>query len=285
EPRRAPLRTAGRSADAGRGGRRIPARGAFARAQHRPRAERVGEDDDGAGDRVSPLAPRRGARARVARRLVPDRRRRVDGRDRGGTHALAARRRGRVRAAAPARRDARPLPPLAPRAPRRRGPRSRRGDPPRVRRRLRPGPRGQGRRRPGRALEAARETVHGARKRREELRHGESELACLRRRLEAAQAAARRASGLQLAIEHADAVAEEADARRALDAFPAPMALLRGDEADRLEAIRLKLEDARKDLTAAARDLETAEAARAASGLPDDGVAHETLTALREHTG
>src|SRR5690606_39073750 len=77
----------------------------------------------------------------------------------------------------------------------------------------------------------------------------------------------------------------EADARRALDAFPAPMALLRGDEADRLEAIRLKLEDARKDLTAAARDLETAEAARAASGLPDDGVAHETLTALREHTG
>jgi len=135
------------------------------------------------------------------------------------------------------------------------------------------------------ALKAAREKVHEARKRHEELRHEESELASLRRRLEAAQAAARRASVLQLAIEHADAVAEEADARRALDAFPAPMALLRGDEADRLEAIRLKLEDARKDLTAAARDLETAEAARAASGLPDDGVAHETLTALREHTG
>ena len=132
------------------------------------------------------------------------------------------------------------------------------------------------------ALKAARERVHEARKRHEELRHEESELASLRRRLEAAQAAARRASVLQLAIEHADAVAEEADARRALDAFPAPMARLRGDEAERLDAIRYEIEDARRALAVALHDAEAAEAARAATGLPDGGVPPGTLAALRK---
>lgn len=132
------------------------------------------------------------------------------------------------------------------------------------------------------ALKAARERVHEARKRHEELRHEESELASLHRRLEAAEAAGRRAAVLELAIEHADAVAEEADARRALDAFPAAMALLKGDEAERLGAIRKKIEDARRAFAVALHDAEAAEDARAATGLPGEGVPPETLIALRE---
>src|SRR5690606_13620375 len=82
------------------------------------------------------------------------------------------------------------------------------------------------------ALKAARQRANDARHRHEELRGEENELAWLRRRLEAAETAVRRAAVLQLAIEHAEAAREEADARRAREAFPAAMAHLRGDEAE-----------------------------------------------------
>ncbi|HEX7118292.1 MAG TPA: AAA family ATPase [Longimicrobiales bacterium] len=131
------------------------------------------------------------------------------------------------------------------------------------------------------ALKAAREKLREARSGQEALRAEEAELDSLRRRADRAADAARRARLLRHAVEHAEAVEAAAAARRALAEFPAPMARLHGDEADRLDALRRKLDDARERVARAERDHAAADAARRDAALPDDGVPHQTISALR----
>ncbi|HEX6939170.1 MAG TPA: hypothetical protein VF158_07130 [Longimicrobiales bacterium] len=131
------------------------------------------------------------------------------------------------------------------------------------------------------ALQAARERLREARKRQDELRAEEAELGELRRRAAAAAEAGSRARLLERALEHATAVEEEAAARRALAAFPEAMARLRGDEADRLDTLRRKLEEARLRRADAERALEDADAARRDAGLPEEGVPPQRIAALR----
>jgi len=131
------------------------------------------------------------------------------------------------------------------------------------------------------ALEEARKRLRAAYAEQDRLQAEERRLAELDARLEAAAAAAERARLLERAVEYADAVAEEAEASAEVASFPPALARLRGDEAERLAAIRDRLEAVGRELDDAERERRAAEAELSDLGLPDGGVDDGVIDALR----
>lgn len=131
------------------------------------------------------------------------------------------------------------------------------------------------------AYEAARRALREARERQDVLRGDEARLVELRNRIEAAEAAARRARLLERAVEAAEAATVEREAREALAQFPAAMVDLTGTEADRLAALRQARDEAEARLAEATREAADAAALRDTQALPDGGVPPETIAALR----
>lgn len=121
------------------------------------------------------------------------------------------------------------------------------------------------------ALEEARGKLGEAYAAVERLQQDERRLAELNTEFEAADAAAVRARLLERAAEYADAVAAEGEAVAAVAAFPEELALLRGDEADRLDQIRARLAEADRLLEQAEAARREAEAELREAGLGEGG--------------
>lgn len=131
------------------------------------------------------------------------------------------------------------------------------------------------------ALTEARARLQAARAEEAALQQDERRLGELTAQLEAAQAAARRERLLEHAVDYAVAASAEAEASAAVAAFPRELALLRGDEADRLAGIRGQLAEAERALAVAEGDRAAAAAELERSGLPGEGLEDEVLDTLR----
>jgi energy-coupling factor transporter ATP-binding protein EcfA2 len=127
------------------------------------------------------------------------------------------------------------------------------------------------------ALTQARSRVSALRAEEERLRADEARLDDARRGAGAARARAGRRTLLERARDRRDAHDAAAAARTALDAHPAALGALRGDEATRLAELRAALADAARRRDAARSDAEEAQAALAASALPPGGLPDEVL--------
>jgi uncharacterized protein YhaN len=131
------------------------------------------------------------------------------------------------------------------------------------------------------ALAEARSRLSAARTEESALQQDERRLDELTAKLETAKSAARRERLREHAVDYAVAAAAEAEASAAFAAFPRELALLRGDEADRLAGIRGQLAEAERALAAAETDLLKAESELQRSGLPGEGIDDEALDTLR----
>lgn len=125
-----------------------------------------------------------------------------------------------------------------------------------------------------RALDEARRRLREAQERQAALRREEEGLAALRRRRDEAAAAERQVRLLECAVACVEAEAAEREAGEALKAFPAGMAALREDDADRLAELRGRqrgvagrLRDAESARDRARGEVEAA--ALPAAGLPE----------------
>lgn len=131
------------------------------------------------------------------------------------------------------------------------------------------------------ALGEARARLQLARTEEAALQQDERRLGELTANLEAARAAARRERLLEHAADYAVAASAEAEASAAVAAFPQELALLRGDEADRLAGIRGQLAEAERALAVAEGDRAASAAELERSGLPGEGLEDEVLDTLR----
>lgn len=122
------------------------------------------------------------------------------------------------------------------------------------------------------------------------LQHDERRLVDLTSRHEAAKRAAARVALLERAVEYAEAIAAEAEAAAVVEAYPAEVAALNGDEIDQLARIRKRLADLERTLGEAETARREAEAALREAGIVADGeggegqaiLDDEALGALRE---
>lgn len=112
------------------------------------------------------------------------------------------------------------------------------------------------------------------------LREDEARLDALRRESAGAGARAGRRELLERALERLDAAEAERAAHEALEAFPAVLADVRGDEAERLRTLRQAQEGAEARARAAAEEAETARRTIAGTGLPADGLPGDVLARL-----
>jgi hypothetical protein len=140
------------------------------------------------------------------------------------------------------------------------------------------------------ALRQARQALEEARVHHEELRRDEERLAELQGRGDAAEAAAARLRLLDLAIQHAEAVAAEELARREFAIHPKELEKMLGDEAERLATIRARLGEAGERLALAEQRCQQAARAIDAAGIPaavlsgaEHGSIELILPALRQH--
>ncbi len=128
-----------------------------------------------------------------------------------------------------------------------------------------------------------RETLRGARDAHATLLDEERRLDSLRSERERASADQQRAAVLTLAIERVELLPPLVEAKTSLDGFPDGMDRVVGTEAERLE----KLRGEQRELASRRRDVEAALARAkvtvAASSLPEDGLPHGTVRALRDH--
>ncbi len=144
---------------------------------------------------------------------------------------------------------------------------------------LRERPSGKGK--ASRELEAAIAARREAERRQDDLLQQERELDGLRRRLADSQAAAERLRWLERAIDLDDARDRHRQAEKRLEAFPALVAEMTGEEPSRLEDLDAALGQAEKDLRTETAQRAAAERRLAESGLAHGGVAPDVLGSLR----
>lgn len=114
------------------------------------------------------------------------------------------------------------------------------------------------------------------------LRQREATLPALHERIEQAGKAHTRGERLEAALALLAILAEQREIRAALEAFPACMANLRGDELERLEQLEQELERHRYEIEHARRSRQDAEAAAASTGLSEARPAQRELQAERK---
>lgn len=116
----------------------------------------------------------------------------------------------------------------------------------------------------------------------QELRDEERRLADLQRRLKEIKESRRRLDLINRAISYAEARDSYEDAKSQLQAFPAAMDRVSGDEIDRLQEIKHEIEDCEAKRQRAREQKAEAEAELHKVDLPAGGVGHELLTDVKE---
>ena len=134
----------------------------------------------------------------------------------------------------------------------------------------------------GKALKTARERVDILRREQSDLADQESKLAGLRRNLDAAREASRRAEALAAALAVVQARAEAEDAASALEARYRPsMARIQDSDYDDLQGLRSHQRNFTRDRDEAARAIARAEASLASTRLPDGGPDAAVMAEMR----
>lgn len=138
---------------------------------------------------------------------------------------------------------------------------------------------------PTKNLEAAIRRRQDARRKQEELVAQETTLADLNRQRSEIRDAASQLQRVEFAIAYQEAKARRDKAQQKVDAFPAGVSKLRGDEIDRLVALRKSRAEAEGDCAKAKSKVDSASRTLDESRLTDEGVAPELVGELRLKCG
>jgi uncharacterized protein YhaN len=132
-----------------------------------------------------------------------------------------------------------------------------------------------------REMETRREAVREAETAQRELREQEASLDRLREQLEAAREAAVRVDALRQALDVVEAQTNLEEAQARLDAFPSVMESVRGDEAETLDALQKRLQDAEEEIDERTAARAEAEDAMTGSILPEEGLPEGRFERIR----
>jgi len=132
-----------------------------------------------------------------------------------------------------------------------------------------------------REMESRREAVREAETAQRELREQEASLDRLREQLQAAREAAVRVDALRQALEVVEAQTTLEKAQARLDAFPSVMESVRGDEAETLDGLQKRLQDAEEEIDKRTAARAEAEDAMTDSILPEEGLPEGRVERIR----
>jgi uncharacterized protein YhaN len=132
-----------------------------------------------------------------------------------------------------------------------------------------------------REMETRRKAVREAETAQRELREQEASLDRLREQLEAAREAAVRVDALRQALDVVEAQTNLEEAQARLDAFPSVMESVRGDEAETLDALQKRLQDAEEEIDERTAARAEAEDVMTDSILPEEGLPEGRFERIR----